>query len=382
MIDNKHKIEQFIPFGELIRGFANQPLLTSRELNLMLRKRGIFFNNNDKETMIPTLISLLLSPKEFDILRESFNTREDKPKRLSSTIEWNDSNKTLLQAFPKDLKLNDFIEKNSNVKVLGVPKFIPINNNADNLICEFEIERNDINKCWYEQTNKFKATMVFHKSSDNQVSLKITHTAIETKLIAESVSKRIIQSFKEQECIQDNNELDRIIFNDFSNEDRIIFFNRLSTHCTNNIFEFVDIVDIEFKPDESEELPKDIDWLKKKKEIIMKGSDLHNTFFFRDKQYHKHLATWAYEVKFNYRLITQTGSCVFYFGFTDYPLKNNGNAEFEMNILRLNPSDNKIENREKSKIENRLLDEMDKQKNEVYKNFKEYLKKKVIVTSN
>ena len=377
MINNEHKIEQFIPFGELIRGFANQPLLTSRELSLMLRQRGIFFNNKDKETMIPTLISLLLSPREFDILRDSFNTREDKPKRLSSTIDWNNT-KTLLQALPKDLNLSLLIERNSNVKVLGVPKFVPIGNNPDNLICEFEIERNDINKCWYEQTNKFKGSIVLHKTRENQVSLKITHTAVETKLLAEVVSKKVIQSFKDQKCIQYDKELDRIIFNDFSNEDRIVFFNRLSTRCTNLIFEFIDIVDIEFKSDESEELPKDIDWLKKKKEVIMKGTDLHNTFFFREKQYHKYLATWAYEVKFNYTLLNQTGSCVFYFGFPDYTFKKRGNAEFEMNILRLYPSDYKIDNREKSKIENRLLDEMDKLKNEVYMNFKEYLKKKSI----
>lgn len=375
MINNERKIEQFIPFGELIRGFANQPLLTNRDLSFMLRQRGIFFNNIDKETMIPTLISLLLSPKEFDLLRDSFNTREDKPKRLSSTIEWSNTT-TLLQVLPKDLNLNQLIDKNSNVKVLGAPKFIPIGNNPDNLICEFEIERNDINKCWYEQTNKFKGTIVLHKTSDNQISLKITHTAIETKMLAEVVSKTVIQSFKEKKCIQPDKELDRIIFNEFSNEDRIVFFNRLSTHCTNLIFEFNDIVDIEFKPDESEELPKDIDWLKKKKEVIMKGTDLHNTFFFKERQYHKYLATWAYEVKFNYTLVNQTGNCVFYFGFPDYTYKKKGNAEFEMNILRLNPSDNRIENRERSFIENRLLDEMDKLKNEVYMNFKEYLKKK------
>ncbi|NJO92620.1 MAG: hypothetical protein HC831_29395 [Chloroflexia bacterium] len=232
--------------------------------------------------MIPTLISLLLSPKEFDILRDSFNTREDKPKRLSSTIEWNNT-KTLLQALPKDLNLSQLIEKHSNVKVLGVPKFVPLSNNANNLICDFEIERNDINKCWYEQTNKFKASIVLNKTSDNQVSLKITHTAIETKMLAEIVSKKVIQSYKEQKCIEPDKELDKIIFNDFSNEDRIVFFNRLSNRCTSFIFEFNDIVDIEFKPDDNEELPKDIDWLKKKKEVIMKGADLHNTIFFRRK---------------------------------------------------------------------------------------------------
>ncbi len=377
MINIEHKIEQFIPFGELIRGFANQPLLTNRELNLMLRQRGIFINNIEKESMIPTLISLLLSPKEFDILRDSFNTREDKPKRLSSTIEWNNP-ETLLQSLPRDLNLNQLITKNSNVKVLGVPRFVPINNNADNLICEFEIERNDINKCWYEQTNKFKGTIILHKTNVNQISLKITHTAIETKTLAEAISKKVIQSFKDKKCIQLDKELDKIIFNDFSNEDRIVFFNRLSTRCTNHIFEFNDITDIEFKPDDSEELPTDIDWLKKKKEIIMKGTDLHNTFFFKERQYHKCLVTWAYEVKFNYSLVNQTGSCVFYFGFPDFTLKKKGNAEFEMNILRLNPSDHKIENREKSKLESKLLDEMDKLKNEVYMSFKEYLKKKLI----
>lgn len=63
----QHKdIDKFLPYGELIRGFANQSYLSKSDLKKSLRKRGIFFTNSEKETLVPCISTLLLSPAEFD----------------------------------------------------------------------------------------------------------------------------------------------------------------------------------------------------------------------------------------------------------------------------------------------------------------------------
>ena len=66
-----HKdIKYFIPFGESIRGFANQQFISAAEINRALRKRGIFALNQGKDYTAPILQTLLLSPKEFDEIKE------------------------------------------------------------------------------------------------------------------------------------------------------------------------------------------------------------------------------------------------------------------------------------------------------------------------
>ena len=87
-------------------------------------------------------------------------------------------------------------------------------------------------------------------------------------------------------------------------------------------------------------------------------------------------------MKFNYSLISEKGSCVFYFGFPDYQSKKKSNAEFEMNILKLNPSNSKMNSKERIFIESKLLDEMDNLKNQVYNNFKKYLEEKKVKSEN
>jgi len=42
--------------------------------------------------MVPILQTLLLSPKEFDEIRECFNTKEDNKKVISRSIDWADKN--------------------------------------------------------------------------------------------------------------------------------------------------------------------------------------------------------------------------------------------------------------------------------------------------
>lgn len=43
-------IDKILPYGELIRGFANQPFISKGDLKKSLRDRGIFFHHQKKKT--------------------------------------------------------------------------------------------------------------------------------------------------------------------------------------------------------------------------------------------------------------------------------------------------------------------------------------------
>ena len=85
----EHKdIDKFIPFGEALRGFANQKFISAYELQTILKERGVFVLNADKDYLVPILQTLMLSPAEFDKIRDAFSRREDSEKKISREISF------------------------------------------------------------------------------------------------------------------------------------------------------------------------------------------------------------------------------------------------------------------------------------------------------
>lgn len=101
-----HKdIKCFIPFGESIRGFANQQFISTAEINRILRGRGIFALNQGKDYTTLILQTLLLSPREFDELADAYRYREDSFKTISREIVWeNNVNLSSINNLPVDVE--------------------------------------------------------------------------------------------------------------------------------------------------------------------------------------------------------------------------------------------------------------------------------------
>ncbi len=77
-MNTEHKdIQKIVPYGEQLRGFANQKFISSAEIHRILKERGIFLLNQEKDFTVPILQTLLLSPSEFDKIREAFSQKED-----------------------------------------------------------------------------------------------------------------------------------------------------------------------------------------------------------------------------------------------------------------------------------------------------------------
>ena len=88
-MNHEHKdIQKILPYGELLKGFVNQKFLASAELYRILKERGVFALNAEKDFTAPLLQTLLLSPKEFDKIRDAFSTREENKKVFSRDIQW------------------------------------------------------------------------------------------------------------------------------------------------------------------------------------------------------------------------------------------------------------------------------------------------------
>lgn len=373
-----HKdIKYFIPFGESIRGFANQQFISAAEINRTLRKRGVFALNQGKDYTTPILQTLLLSPKEFDEIKEAYRYKEDSYKTISREIVWGD-NVDLSSVNSLQVDVESYIKRYLPTCKLQVPiRFVTVENNPNHIKTDFTIQRNDINKAWYEQTNVFTATVEFiNYNGRGRVIIK--HTAPETKELAEKIVDVKIGQFKEHNIMPRNNKPKKILFSEFNNFERFAFFYRLTTKMQDNgVIICKDIKDISIKPDDAYDiLPEGIDWMKKMKKIIISGDSLGQTFFMKDNKYHNSLILWSIDALFSYIYKGEKGTFTACLGFSDYIKKGNV-SEFEIVISTLS-NEKSIDSRGRKKLMSDLQAELDNQKSLVYNNFKSYQNSKKI----
>lgn len=369
-----HKdIKCFIPFGESIRGFVNQQYISAAEINRILRGRGIFALNQGKDYTVPILQTLLLSPKEFDEITEAYRYKEDSFKTISREIIWDkDVNLSSINNLPVDVDC--FTKRNLPTCKLQQPiRFVNVDGDPNHIKADLTIQRNDINKAWYEQTNVFAATIEFINEEGRGRAI-IKHTAPETKELAEQIVKVKIGQFKDNSIMPKKNEPKKILFSEFDNSERFAFFYRLTTKMQDNdVITCKDIKDISIKPDDHcDVLPEGIDWMRKMRRIIISGDSLGQTYFMKETKFHNSLILWSIDALFNYDFKGEKGTFTASLGFSDYIKKGNG-AEFEIEIVPSTLSNDKhIDSKERKKLIAALQSELDKQKSLVYNNFIAY----------
>ena len=137
------------------------------------------------------------------------------------------------------------------------------------------------------------------------------------------------------------------------------------------IFDFDDLIDVQFRPDSSIQLPNEIDWMYKKEELILKGRELQNTFFIKDRNFHQYLQFWGIEGKFKFNYLGNKGNLTASFEFASFS-KIGDRAEFEIKIVAINFT-GQIEVRQKENIKQKLLELLENKKNEIYDNYMDYL---------
>ncbi len=364
-------IDKFIPYGEALRGFVNQKFITPPVLQSILKERGIFVLNADKDYMVPIVQTLLLSPTEFDKIRDAFARKEDNEKKISREISFS-SNATLYQSDIMQMNVEDFLKRQlPTCKIKQAIRFVQTDNNPNHLTAKFTIIRNDINKCWYEQTNEFSGSVEII-NENGKGAIRITHTSPETKDLAEYIVKNQIRQYKDKGLLKEDVNPQKILFSTFTNTTRFVFFFRLTTKIENNgIFTFVDIKDISIKPQDECVLPAEILWMENIQRLIISGKSLNEKAFMKEEKFYCNLELWSIEATFEYDYKGQKGYVCICFGFPDYNSKG-GNAEFEVNIKSLVP-EKFMSAKEKRDLKSKLLSVMDNQKLTVYSNFLNYL---------
>lgn len=88
-LDNHQaELNSLLPYGEGLKPLLTASNLSEYDLKFLLQKRGIFVKSQQRNTTVPQIASLLLSPKEFEVLRNRQHQKESNIKRSTSQSEW------------------------------------------------------------------------------------------------------------------------------------------------------------------------------------------------------------------------------------------------------------------------------------------------------
>ncbi|WP_028629262.1 GapS4b family protein [Metapseudomonas resinovorans] len=328
------QVDSILPQGEALRTYLSQPYIGKGDLKNILRNRGVFLSEQEKEQSIPALTLTLIRPSEFTELQLAYTSKEDNPKITTQTIKWQ-GNSSLIDSIPDEININKILDLDfENFKVLGAPNFYPINGNLDAIRMDFTVERLDRSKSWAEDRKNFKASIEIKKShSQDELIIISTHTAPETKTTNKAISKHLISHFKSKNQIDENEKIRPIRFGDFTNENRFIYLLGLTKDSRLVTLSFVEIVDIGLAPDVDRTLPSDLEWMKERiKSLDLKGISLEESEFLSNPAYRPCLYLHRLDAKFRFSTSALDGECVISLGFPEFSAGQNKDSEIELRI--------------------------------------------------
>jgi hypothetical protein len=186
----KLEVNKYIPFGITLQEVLRHPTLTGSKLKILLKSRGIYLESTDDKDTIPLLSSTILSPFEFEYIKDNLKSKEEAPKITSRPLEWHNT-EDLIKVVPDKIDLKGILS-NPNIrhKVVSQTNFAPVEGNPNKVRMEFKCQTNNYNSSWYRTKNEFIGEILLEKvEKDNKVYLKMIYTSDETQQVADLAIK-------------------------------------------------------------------------------------------------------------------------------------------------------------------------------------------------
>jgi len=271
--------ETKLPYGSELNDLLTQHYVTEANVTQLLQKKGVYYGIKDKKFTVPIVASMLLTPEEFEFLKEKRNTKEDRLKRSSRVHGWS-SKKSLSEEIPTNINVRDIIDTRfKGYEIVGNPRFVVQNKNK--VTMKFNIERIDNTKGWCNSRRIFNGVIELEvRNGDVEVSIVKKSTSTETEEVCDKVVSYFKNELRKKKCITQDQL--SIIFSSFSNEERISFFWDLTGDIPEPFMKFESITDIDVKPDSQKTIPTEIpiEWMANKiSKLHVSGEKLHDTFF-------------------------------------------------------------------------------------------------------
>lgn len=364
--------KEFLPQGDNIRQLLVKSNISKSNINVLLREKGVFLGHSDKNNSVPLLMKSIISPSDFGTLYSTQKTKEDTIKYRTASIfcskEFN-----LEDIFSQQIELNKLIiEKHTykpNYKVLRNSNFYF--QDKDTAILEYKIERENLLNNWSNNKTYHIGSVVIKKLSNKNIQLTIQQnsTAKETLEVNSLVLSEIKEVLNNNSIVQTKDDFVSIKFDDFSNTNRIKFFNSFATDF-NIYLDFKSVTDIDLFLDPDIKSHDDIkNFLKEIDNLKLNGKGLQNHILITNDIYYPKLifGSIKHRFKINYQGIE--GFASLNFSFPEYLKKRREKSELQISI-DLSLSKEYRGYKKENEIRKKLFELIEKKKIESFEKFK------------
>ncbi|MED1646806.1 hypothetical protein P4U99_27225 [Brevibacillus agri] len=356
-------VASMLPFGSMLRPLLNDSCLSDADLNNVLKSRGVFVGNSDKKNTVPLIVTMVLSPKEFEMLQEKQETKESHPKHRNSTLKSN-SNKTLVSVI-SDFEINlEEIEKLNEDVHLNSPMVFQYAS-SNQLILDYNIIREDLTRDWVRPQSTHSAKIIITKDeTSREIQICNEYTSKETDDINKKIIKEFVAFMKSKGESED--KLVTISAYDFNNRERFNFMLQLAEDSEDGSLEFIEIRDVEIGPDPDNppQNPNSIIQQNVKK-VIINGTALERNSLLTSDQDKDNLLLRSIEVAYKFNCNGVKGTCVLQYGFMHFFRNQNTSQDFQVALRYLNARSGN-----KTVLNNFVLSSFDSIKRKKYELFK------------
>ena len=367
---NDDDLNSLLPFGENIRPLITASGLSDTDLRFLLQKRGVFVKSHQRNTTVPLIASLLLSPKEFEMLRNRQHKKESNIKRSTGRSEWNGKEEKLVDIISPQIEtiVKNLVEDNLSY---SINKFNVTNEGHNKIIIEGEIKRNDWTKDVFSIETLHTWKLTIEKLPDNNmIEYVIESTVPETKELLSKLQNQIQKELQVKKVVAPTQKIQKVLATHFKKNQFIFEYLLAFTKRKFETLAFQRIVDIETGIDNKLNFPDNFKWLKNIGEVkltAMQGKKLEETDIIEIGKLGI-LVFGEIDAEFNFASKEVAGSCVIQYGFPKFYDKKN-HIEFETKILKIDLK-NEFAHISKENVKKKLLAEFQKEKHNIFDEFK------------
>lgn len=330
-------VSRMLPFGVTLRPLLVQSCLTDSDLNSLLRERGIYINNVERQKLVPLIMKMILSPYEFELLLEKQTSKEDAPKRRN--VQVNSQTQTSLFVAMRDYQIdkgNVIPATVQNAEVSSPITFFPASENE--IIVSYSIKRQDLTKDWVTPSSIHAGSVTFIKNcSSGSVQINSEYTSKET----DDINRRIISLYTNhlKQIGEIGNTENRILPDDFTNRERFNFLLRIVGNTVEGSLIFLGINDFEIGPD-PDNPPIDGSGLMTQnvRKMILNGRKLEENLAKISDDEKEHLMLRSLQVNYEVNFQGKKHRCRIDYGFMSFFRNQNTMPEFQYSVTLLKAS--------------------------------------------
>lgn len=359
--------ERAMLWGDRLRVLLNSDHISNGEITETLKEKGIFIGCTNKSDTVPLLSACLLTPIEFKGLVEKSFIRESGKKYSSCNLKLTSSD-----ADWKTEILNNFDSAIEGIKLEDDREFSSepsISIDLDgNVLISYSLRVLDFSKDWIEQEVVYPGEVLLKQSSSGlEIEVNRFRTSKDTNKLNDAITGAIGKFYKSRGVTSDEKP-ESIIFDDFTNSERIRFFLQLTSVNTPD-FSFKEIGNFEIIRDqEAGALPKEqrIEWMEGHvSRIQIKGSDLGKIFLLQEPNYYQYYYLIKMTATYAFKFGANAGECGIEFSFSGKISKddNYSGTSFDFSIERLP----RVEEGSKNQVKKSIIQKIQEARDAAFK---------------